>query len=215
MNGPETPPNRSRTALGILVAVGISVVVLCRWVRRSGKVLYFHEAETPKGWPTLTEVGVIEVKEYPEYREAVATKIDGSDSSRKQGPMFRTLFNHIQRNQIAMTGPVTMEYAQPDSQAMTSMAFLYRTTEIGKLGDDGQVIVRESAPRKYASLGFRGSFNDANFRRGLALVKAWIATNPEWRADGPPRFLGYNSPFILWFWRYGEIQIPIIESGKN
>ena len=95
MNGPETPPNRSRTTLGILVAVGISVVVLCRWVRRSGKVLYFHEAETPKGWPTLTEVGVIEVKEYPEYREAVATKIDGSDSSRKQGPMFRTLFNHI------------------------------------------------------------------------------------------------------------------------
>ena len=93
-----------------------------------------------------------------------------------------------------MTGPVTMEYAKPDSQAMTSMAFLYRTTEIGKLGDDGQVIVRESAPRKYASLGFRGSFNDANFRRGLALVKAWIATNPDWRADGSAGFGRKRTP---------------------
>ena len=114
-----------------------------------------------------------------------------------------------------MTGPVTMEYSKPDSKAMTSMAFLYRTTEIGKLGEDGPVVVRESAPRKYASIGVRGSANDANFRRGLALVNAWITTNPEWRADGPPRYLGYNSPFILWFWRYGEVQVPIVESRKN
>ena len=78
MNAPETSPNRTRAALGFLVAVGSVVVVICRWVRRSGKVLYFHEAETPKGWPTLTEVGVVEVKEYPQYREAVATKMDGS-----------------------------------------------------------------------------------------------------------------------------------------
>ena len=48
------------------------------------------------------------------------------------------------------------------------MAFLYRNTEIGQLGDDGQVVVRETAPRKYASLGVRGSYNDANFQRGLA-----------------------------------------------
>ena len=111
MNQPEPSPNRSRAALGILIAVGSAVTVIFRWVRRSGKVIYFHEAERPKGWPTLTEVGVVEVKEYPQYREAVATKLDGSDSSRKQGPLFRTLFNHIQRNQIAMTGPVTMEYS--------------------------------------------------------------------------------------------------------
>ena len=215
MNAPETTPNRSKATLGVLIAVGAVVVVISRWVRRSGKVLYFHEAETPKGWPALTEVGVVEVKEYPQYREAVATKLDGLESSRKQGPLFRTLFNHIQRNQIAMTGPVTMEYSKEDSQAMTSMAFLYRTTEIGKLGDDGQVVVRESAPRKYASLGVRGSYNDGNFQRGLATVKAWIAANPQWRADGTPRFFGYNSPFILWFWKYGEVQIPIVENVKN
>ena len=95
MNGSETPPTRSRAVLGILLAVGGAVAVVCRWVRRSGKVIYFHEADTPKGWPTLTEVGVVEIKEYPQYREAVATKLDGSDSSRKQGPLFRTLFNHI------------------------------------------------------------------------------------------------------------------------
>ena len=77
-----------------------------------------------------------------------------------------------------MTGPVTMEYASSDSSSMTSMAFLYRNTEIGKLGDDGSVVVRETEPRKYASLGVRGSYNDTNFKLGLATVNTWIAANP-------------------------------------
>ena len=95
----------------------------------------------------MTEVGVVEVKEYPQYREAVVTKNDGAGSDEKMGPMFGTLFNHISKNDIPMTSPVEMEYSQQDSQVMTSMAFLYRTNETGTLGTDGQVVVREIAPR--------------------------------------------------------------------
>jgi hypothetical protein len=179
-------------------------------VRKSGKVTYFHEAELPQGWPLLTEVGVVEVKEYPQYREAVVTKNDGAGSDEKMGPMFGTLFNHISKNDIPMTSPVEMEYSQQDSRVMTSMAFLYRTNETGTLGTDGQVVVREIAPRTYASVGVRGSYNDESFQRGLAIVKEWIAANPQWRADGTPRFFGYNSPFILWFWKYGEVQVPVV-----
>ena len=98
---------------------------------------------------------------------------------------------------------------------MTSMAFLYRTSETGTLGNDGQVVVREIAPRTYASVGVRGSYNDKNFECGLAIVNAWIAANPQWRADGTPRFFGYNSPFILWFWKYGEVQVPVVASAKT
>ena len=98
---------------------------------------------------------------------------------------------------------------------MTSMAFLYRTSDTGTLGNDGQVVVREIAPRTYASVGVRGSYNDKNFEYGLAIVNAWIAANPQWRADGTPRFFGYNSPLIPWFWKYGEVQVPVVASAKT
>ena len=220
MNAPSTPaiPKRSRlrprTIIGILIAAGSAVTVVgC--VRQSGKVVYFHEAELPQGWPLLTEVGVIEVKEYPQYREAVVTKNDGAGSDEKMGSMFGTLFSHISKNDIPMTSPVEMEYSQQDSRAMTSMAFLYRTSETGTLGNDGQVVVREVAPRTYASVGVRGSINDKNFEHGLVIVNAWIAANPQWRADGTPRFFGYNSPLIPWFWKYGEVQVPVVASAKT
>ena len=220
MNAPTTPsiPKRSRlrprTIIGILIAAGSAVTVIgC--VRQSGKVVYFHEAELPQGWPLLTEVGVVEVKEYPQYREAVVTKNDGAGSDEKMGSMFGTLFSHISKNDIPMTSPVEMEYSQQDSRAMTSMAFLYRTSETGTLGNDGQVVVREVAPRTYASVGVRGSINDKNFEHGLVIVNAWIAANPQWRADGTPRFFGYNSPLIPWFWKYGEVQVPVVASAKT
>ena len=220
MNAPTTPspPKRARlrprTIIGILIAVGSAVTVIgC--VRQSGKVVYFHEAELPQGWPLLTEVGAVEVKEYPQYREAVVTKNDGAGGDEKMGSMFGTLFSHISKNDIPMTSPVEMEYSQPDSRAMTSMAFLYRTSETGTLGNDGQVVVREVAPRTYASVGVRGSINDKNFEHGLVIVNAWIAANPQWRADGTPRFFGYNSPLIPWFWKYGEVQVPVVASAKT
>ena len=220
MNAPTTPsiPKRSRlrprTIIGILIAAGSAVTVIgC--VRQSGKVVYFHEAELPQGWPLLTEVGVVEVKEYPQYREAVVTKNNGAGGDEKMGSMFGTLFSHISKNDIPMTSPVEMEYSQQDSRAMTSMAFLYRTSETGTLGNDGQVVVREVAPRTYASVGVRGSINDKNFEHGLVIVNAWIAANPQWRADGTPRFFGYNSPLIPWFWKYGEVQVPVVASAKT
>jgi len=220
MNASSTPsiPKRSRlrprTIIGILIAAASAVTVIgC--VRQSGKVVYFHEAELPQGWPLLTEVGVVEVKEYPQYREAVVTKNDGAGGDEKMGPMFGTLFSHISKNDIPMTSPVEMEYSQQDSRAMTSMAFLYRTSETGTLGNDGQVVVREVAPRTYASVGVRGSINDKNFEHGLVIVNAWIAANPQWRADGTPRFFGYNSPLIPWFWKYGEVQVPVVASAKT
>ena len=220
MNAPSTSsiPKRSRlrprTLIGILIAAGSAVTVMS-CVRQSGKVVYFHEAELPQGWPLLTEVGVVEVKEYPQYREAVVTKNDGAGGDEKMESLFGTLFRHISKNDIPMTSPVEMEYSQQDSRAMTSMAFLYRTNETGTLGNDGQVVVREIAPRTYASVGVRGSYNDKNFEQGLASVNAWIAANPQWRADGTPRFFGYNSPFILWFWKYGEVQVPVVASAQT
>ncbi|MGB0767584.1 MAG: heme-binding protein, partial [Phycisphaeraceae bacterium] len=170
------------------------------------------EAPLPVGWPELTPVGEIEVKQYPDYRAAVIDeRTDGSQSG-----MFRPLFNHIQREDIAMTAPVEMTYA---GDRQTSMAFLYRDPEMGSLGsdaEDNRVQVRDIPTQTAVSIGVRGRYTSERYNKALAELNAWLDDNQaEWRADGEPRFLGYNSPFVPWFMRYGEVQVPVVEATDD
>eukprot|EP00752_Nemacystus_decipiens_P016622 g14862.t1 len=165
-----------------------------------------NEAPLPEGWPELTPVGEIEVKSYPVYRAAVID--DGTNGS--QNGMFRPLFNHIQREDIAMTAPVEMTY---DGEEQSSMAFLYRNPEMGSLGsdtDDQRVVVIDIPRQTAVSIGVRGRYNTDNYNEALAELNAWLEENKDqWRAAGEPRLLGYNSPFVPGSMRYGEVQVPI------
>ncbi len=202
--------------LGIgAAAVGVLTLVGC--VRTSGGTWYFDEAPLPEAWPELTPVDSVEIREYPTYRAAVVTD---DRTSAGQSQMFGPLFRHISSNDIPMTAPVDMTYESTGDTAaddrMTAMAFLYRTPDLGPLGTDGVVEVEDIAPQAYASTGVRGSYSDQQFADGLARVRAWLDEHGDWRADGPPRYLGYNSPFVPWFWRYGEVQLPVardVEGG--
>ena len=197
--------------LGLGVAtVGVLTLVGC--VRHSGGTWCFDEAPLPDGWPELTPVDEVEIREYPSYRAAVVTD---DDTQAGQSQMFGPLFRHISSNDIPMTAPVDMTYGRDSEDRgapdrMTSMAFLYRTPDLGPLGVDGVVKVEDMSPQAYASTGVRGSYSDAHFEEGLDRVHAWLDGHRDWRADGPPRYLGYNSPFVPWFWRYGEVQVPVI-----
>ena len=202
------------SGLFLICLVGV-VLVLVSCVRSSGGTWYFDSAPLPEGWPELTPVGKVEIREYPSYREAVVTEKDGASGTT---PMFRELFRHISTNDIPMTSPVDMTYDDTGSDRMTGMAFLYRTPELGPLGTDGVVRVEDISPRAYASTGVRGSYSDAHFSKGLARVRAWLQEQSTWKADGSPRYLGYNSPFVPWFLRYGEVQVPVVrvpDSGAD
>ena len=85
--------------------------------------------------------------------------------------------------------------------------------ELGPVGTDGVVRIEDVAPRAYASTGVRGSYSEAHHREGLERVEKWITTQSTWQADGPSRYLGYNSPFVPWFWRYGEVQVPVVPAS--
>ena len=89
------------------------------------------------------------------------------------------------------------------------MAFLYRTKDLGPLGAREGVKVVDREKRKFASVGVRGSYNWKNYREGLKQVEAWLGDSKEWQAAGKPRYLGYNGPFVPWFLRYGEVQVPV------
>jgi hypothetical protein len=134
----------SLIALGIILLV---MVFIAGCVRFSGGTWMVKEAPLPEGWPVLTPVGDVQVKQYPVYRAAV---VDESRVGGEMGPMFMTLFQHIKRNDIAMTTPVEMGYARnADAPAgMTSMAFIYRRPGWGAIGADGDVMVRDVEHRR-------------------------------------------------------------------
>jgi hypothetical protein len=163
--------------------------------------LYIPEAKQPEGFPKPGKVGEIIVKSYPAYRAAVVKRSDTTSSQ-----MFRTLFNHIKKNDIKMTAPVEMTF---DDRGESSMAFLYREADIGKLGSDGDVQVADNPANTVLSIAVRGAYSKENWEQKVAKLKRWLGEHKAWQATGPSRYFGFNSPFVPKFLRYGEIQIPI------
>lgn len=178
-------------------------------------------APLPKGFPPPGPLDQIVIKQYPPYRAAIVTS--ASDASTTNG-MFFPLFNHIEKNQVSMSSPVEIGYAPPATTAAArpqspapaqSMAFIYGDTTVGKPGPDGNVQVRDFPALTVVSLGVAGSYSDEHFAIAYARLADWLAAHPDqYTRAGHPRYLAYNSPFVLPFSRYGEVQIPIRPVGQ-
>ena len=168
-----------------------------------------EESPLPEGWPRPSLPGLIRVKTYPPVRSAWVR------SPEKRNGQFMVLFRHIQSQQIPMTAPVVMEYAPPAGDAASTMgspeamAFLYRQTAVGQPGQVGAVLVEDDKPLTVISLGMKGSYRQANFDAAQATLRQWLAAHPQWRQAGPPRVLAYNSPFMAFWRKYSEVQLPI------
>ncbi|MDC0936848.1 heme-binding protein [Pirellulales bacterium] len=156
------------------------------------------EADLPEGFPTFTPVGVVEAKEYPAYRKAVAGQ-------------FWTLFRHIQSNKISMTTPVEMQYGQGPSGELSqrSMAFLYGNTELGERGKNGKVEVVDERPLTVVAIGVRGRPSQSAVNRAHGYLTRWIEAHPEFAASGPPRVMGYNSPMVRQADSFFEVNVRI------
>jgi hypothetical protein len=172
------------------------------------------EAKLPAGFPAPGPVGEVIVKTYPAHRLARTAAAAGGDDR-----MFMRLFGHIKRNEIAMTAPVTMDWAGEPAErgGPESMAFLYATPELGKAGPDpadAAVMVEDVPEATVTSIGLRGSYGEKTFRKGAEQLEAWLAAHPEWEPAGPPRMLAYNSPLVPGLLKYSEIQRPIRPAPK-
>jgi hypothetical protein len=183
------------------------------------KPFWIREAALPEGFPSPGPPGKVLVKEYPAYR--MAAFVAGEDAGASQNTMFWPLFEHIKRNDIAMTAPVEVGYpaavrTRPGDAATArpvSMAFLYRQPTLGSVGADqadGRVVVKDVPALTVLSVGIRGNYTSRRFAKALAQLDQWLADNPGRAAiAGEPRYLGYNSPMVPGFLRYGEVQVPI------
>jgi hypothetical protein len=166
------------------------------------------EAEMPTGFPAPTPVDEVEVKQYPAYRMA-QTSTDGNGA-------FWTLFNHIKRNDIAMTAPVEMSHESNDSAepAERSMAFLYGNRSLGKTGSDGSVRVVDVPPQTVISTGVRGDRTREKILSAQRRLREWMDSNStRYQPAGELRVMGYNSPFVPSKRRYFEVQIPVRSSS--
>ena len=183
----------------------------------------FREAKLPQGFPPPGPVGEVIVKDYPPYRLARFRAVEASRLV-SSDDMFMPLFNHIKRNDIAMTAPVEIEYAGSSAPAdaagtmdgqqhATSMAFMYAAPNLGAAGRDPadeRVVVEDIPAMTVLSIGVRGGYTEKNFAAALAKLDDWLAASQErLRVAGPPRYLAYNSPFVPWFLKFGEVQLRV------
>lgn len=167
-----------------------------------------------KDWPDATKPGLIEVKQYPGYRSAVAKAKDVSMGA--DNILFFSLFNHISRSDIEMTTPVVNTYTPtmietPNSKGEVSMEFVYRTPDMGKTGRGvGAVEVVDHPSQLYICLGFQGVMNNDRMREGTAQLKTWLEEHKtEYVLDGSPRRLGYHGPMTPTRERRWEVQLPV------
>lgn len=158
------------------------------------------EAAVPEGFPAPGPVRRIVEKTYPAYRAARA----------QGGNSFWTLFNHIQKNEIAMTAPVemTMETAAGDDRLrVLDQAFLYEKPTLGEAGTAGKVAVLDLPARTVLSIGMRGDASASEIARARAVLEARLARDGLERS-GPFRMMGYNSPMVPSAQRFWELQVP-------
>jgi hypothetical protein len=169
-----------------------------------------REAKLPLGFPPPGPVDRVILKEYPAYRAARVEAADGQKDA--AGKMFRPLFQHIKKNNIAMTAPVEMTYksdAAGEEAQPVAMAFLYGSPQTGEVARQGDVEVIDLPAQKVISVAVRGGY-EKGFAAGLEQLQNWLSQHPDrFEVVGSPRFLGYNSPFVPWFLRIGEVQLPV------
>jgi hypothetical protein len=168
------------------------------------------EAEMPEGFPQPTPVGEVEVKQYPAYRMA---RSDAGESS-----AFWNLFEHIKREEIAMTAPVEMSYRETETgdRREKTMAFLYGSRDLGQTGREGPVSVVDVPPKTVVSIGVRGDRSEATVQSAREHLVNWIEANSaRYQPAGEMRVMGYNSPFLPARRRFFEVQIPVTVAGPS
>ncbi|MEQ1633839.1 MAG: heme-binding protein [Planctomycetota bacterium] len=165
-----------------------------------------READLPKGFPPFAAVDEIELRDYPAYRMVKAPM-------RKNGSMsaFWMLFNHIKKNDIAMTTPVQIDFESDGTAAQeASMAFLYGDPAIGEAAVAGKVDVVDVAAQTVLSLGARGYERQDRLEELHRRLQQFLAAHAsEFEPAGTMRMLNYNSPSVGDDRRYFEVQLPV------
>jgi len=187
----------------------------------AGNVMAVEEAK----YSVLRQEDGFELRQYESHILAETTVDKEFEDAGNEG--FGRLFKYIsgnnkQQQKVAMTSPVGQE---PSSQkiAMTSpvgqhkqdgkwvvsfmmpASFTLETTPEPK---DTNVSIREVPARLIAAIRYSGVWSEKSYRRNLAKLQDWTASN-RLTPVGEPTWARYNPPFMPWFLRRNEILVPV------
>ena len=73
---------------------------------------------------------------------------------------------------------------------------------------DDRVVLAEAPPRRMAVVCYRGTWSEAHYGKELAVLRKFMGEHGL-TAVGEPVFARYDPPFMPWFLRRNEIQIPV------
>jgi hypothetical protein len=198
-----------------------------------GNIFGFEAVEEPR-YEVLRREGPCELRRYAPHAIAETRMQGGFRDTQNEG--FRRLARYIfggnqARRELPMTAPVTLEpRPQPTSEALPmtapvtlapgeggwTMSFVLPagvTAANAPMPLDASVTVRDLPAQDVAAIRFSGLFNEAEFRRQEARLRAWL---PADRAPtGPAQWAGYNPPFTLPFLRRNEVLLPLKPSPSG
>jgi hypothetical protein len=181
--------------------------------------------ETPPH-TTVVRDGDYEVRDYPALVVAEVT-VDG-DQKAAANKGFRLLGGYIfgdnrKRQDIAMTAPVTQQPAS-EKIAMTAPVaqvpgaagtWVVRftmpsqwTLQTLPVPDNPAVILRNTAPARFAVLRFSGLARPADVLARSADLLAWAKAR-KLRVAGPVSLAQYNPPWTPWFMRRNEVMVEV------
>lgn len=166
-----------------------------------------------------------EVREYSGYVVA-ETLVDGDfDSVGNEG--FRRLFAYISganrgEAKIAMTAPVEQQAAgariamtapveQQRVEKRWRVAFVLPATyslATAPRPTDDRVALAEVKSRRVAVVRYSGTWSESRYAEQLAGLRTFMAERGL-QADGEPIYARYDPPFMPWFLRRNEIQVPL------
>ncbi len=180
------------------------------------------ETPLPEGYPAPTPPEMIELKTYPAVRRAELSGKGASDMGMIKS--FFPLFNHIKKQEIEMTSPVEMEYRRGgDDKPLTkvpltdgdwTVSFLYRKSDMGQAGKDGQVKVVDVPEIVVVSIGMKGAYGSGVVQQGLEALQQWFAGQDAWEPTGDPRSLMYNGPGAPFEHQWMEVQVPVRQKAQ-
>lgn len=157
-----------------------------------------------------TKVGHFEIKVLP-AATLIASQTEQSYFE-NNGTLFRPLFRYIQQHDIAMTTPVEAEISP-------GVMYFYIGSDItiSDLPKSEKVEILNLPERMVASIGVRGSYNQANFAEAEARLRTWIETQEQYQVDGEARGVFWNGPMTPGFIKRFEVHLPIrerLEAGE-
>lgn len=170
---------------------------LCLLVSIPMSLLNAYESAFPKTPPNALEIKTIPASKVIINQTNDNYFADGND-------LFMPLFRYIQSNNIAMTTPVEAEI---DPGAM--YFYIGGDAAQRQLESSDSVTVKELPARTVASIGIKGSYNERNFLKAKARLKAWLEAQGNYVITGPARAIYWNGPFTPSLLKRSEVHFPV------